>query len=111
MNHYDTIHEEDFEKYHVIASITYEDLHPSDCFDETVHDMNEILRKIDNGFYTWFCLRVQAFRNGVLLGTSYLGGNLYEDPREIIIDGTYQDCKHEAIQEAEATLSKLLATI
>ena len=111
MNHYETIYTESSEGFDIVASIGYEDIHPKDCFDDTVNDIDEICRKIDNGTYTWFVLKVEAFKNGVLLGTSYLGGNLYENPKDIITDGMYEDFKHEAITEAKETLAKLLETV
>ena len=107
-NYWDTLHEEKSDGFDIVASIGYEDIHPADCFDDTVDDINEICRKIDNGTYTWFVLRVQAFKKGVLLGESYLGGNLYENPKDILTDGMYEDFKHEAITEAKETLSKLV---
>ena len=111
MKHYETINNESVEGFDIVASIGYEDIHPADCFDDTVDDIDEICRKIDNGIYTWFVLRVEALKNGVVLGTSYLGGNLYENPNDVITDGCYEDLKYEAITEAKETLAKLVETL
>jgi len=46
MRHYETIHTEDTRGFHVIFSVTPEDFHPRDCFDETVEDISEICSKI-----------------------------------------------------------------
>jgi hypothetical protein len=93
-----------------MCSVTHEDLHPSDLFDDTVDDINEICRKIDNGTYTWFIARVEAYKHGILLGTSYIGGNLYEDVKEFISDGYYEDMMHEAMNEAKKNLEMFYNT-
>ena len=110
MRHYETIHTEDVNGFHIMCSVTHEDLHPSDLFDDTVDDINEICRKIDNGTYTWFIARVEAYKHGILLGTSYIGGNLYEDVKEFISDGYYEDMMHEAMNEAKKNLEMFYNT-
>ena len=110
MQYYETIHTEDVNGFHIMCSITHEDTHPNDLYDDSCHDINEICRKIDNGTYTWFIARVEAFKSGILLGTSYLGGNLYEDVKEFINDGMYEDMMHEALTEAKKNLEMLYTT-
>jgi hypothetical protein len=115
-NYWETLHQENCEGFDIVASISPEDIHPSECFDTSIdtdtgkpyYDIDEMCQDIDNGRLQWFVLRVQAFKNGVLLGSSYLGGNLYINPQDIISDGSYQDFRTEAIDEANETLLKLM---
>ena len=110
MQHYETIHTEDVNGFHIMCSVTHEDTHPRDLFDDSIDDINEICRKIDNGTYVWFIARVEAFKEGILLGTSYVGGNLYDDVKDFIKDGMYEDMMHEAINEAKRNLEMLYTT-
>ena len=108
--YWETIHEEEHNGFLIVTSITHEDTHPRDSFDETPEDMAEICRKIDQGILTWFVARVQAFRHGVLLGTDYLGGNLYENPQDFIKEGGYyEDMVNAATTEAANTIELLAA--
>lgn len=115
-NYWEELYTEKCEGFDIVASICPEEIHPSECFDTSIdpdtgepyYDTEQMAQDIDNGKYQWFVLRVQAFKNGVLLGSSYLGGNLYENPLDIITDGSYQDFRTEAIDEANETLSKLV---
>jgi hypothetical protein len=110
MSYYQQIHSHTSRGFHIVLSITPEEIHPRDLFDDSVEDIGEICRKIDNGTYNWFCARVEAYKHGILLGTAYLGGNLYNDAREFITDGCFDDMMDEAIGEAEANLAKLQVT-
>jgi len=108
--YWETIHEAEHKGFLIVTSITPEDTHPRDSFDETPEAMAEMCRKIDQGLLTWFVVRVQAFRHGVLLGTDYLGGNLYENPEDFIKEGGYyEDMVHTATTEAENTIELLAA--
>jgi hypothetical protein len=110
MRHYQQIHSHTSRGFHIVLSTTPEDIHPSDLFDDSCHDIGEICRKIDNGTYEWFSARVEAYKHGILLGTAYLCGNLYNDAREFITDGMFDELMDEAIGEAEANLAKLQET-
>ena len=96
--YYDTISEFERDGFTVIVDKTYEDFNPMDHFESD--DMDEILRKIDNGTYEWFMLRVRVLVEGLELGSAYLGGCLYEDPREVLTDGIAEDFIAEAMKEA-----------
>ena len=110
MQYYETIHTEDVNGFHIMCSVTHEDTHPRDLFDDTIDDIDEMCRKIDNGSIVWFVARVEAFKHGILLGTSYLGGNLYDNVKDFINDGSYEDMMQEAIQEAKKNLDMLYTT-
>ena len=103
--YYDTIAEFDRDGFTVIVDKTYEDFNPRDHFESD--DMDEILRKIDNGTYEWFMLRVRVLVEGLELGSAYLGGCLYEDAREVLSDGTAEDFIYEAMKEAKAQVYRM----
>jgi hypothetical protein len=99
--YYDTLAEFERDGFTIIVDKTYEDMHASHCFDDSVHDIDEICRKIDNGTYDWFMLRVRVMVEGLELGSSYLGGCLYEDAKDVLTDGTAEDFICEALKEAK----------
>ena len=99
--YYDEIASFERDGFEIIVDKTYEDMHASHCFDDSVHDIDEICRKIDNGTYDWFMLRVRVMVEGLELGSSYLGGCLYEDAKEVLTDGTAEDFICEALKEAK----------
>ena len=110
--YYDTIAEFTRDGFDIVVDKTYEDMHPRDHFEDD--NMDEIIRKIDNGTYEWFMLRVRVLVEGLELGSSYLGGCLYEDPREVLTDGVAEDFIDEAMKEAKTkvyALSKKFAEL
>ncbi len=107
MRYYDTLAEFERDGYDIIVDKTYEDLNPRDSFDDTVCDIDEIIKDIDRGHLDWFMLRVRVLVEGLELGSAYLGGCLYEDPREILTDGTAEDFIAEAMVEAKSKVYRL----
>jgi hypothetical protein len=107
MRYYDTLAEFERDGYDIIVDKTYEDLNPRDSFDDTVTDIDEIIKDIDRGHLEWFMLRVRVMVEGLELGSSYLGGCLYEDPREVLTDGTAEDFIAEAMVEAKSKVYRL----
>jgi hypothetical protein len=105
MQHYDLIERTERDGFTVIVDKTYEDINPRDQFE--ADDIDEILRKIDNGTYEWFVLRVRVLVEGLELGSHYLGGCLYEDPSEVLTDGTAEDCIGEALKEAKSQVYRM----
>jgi hypothetical protein len=101
MQHYDELVTYEREGFSIIVDKTYEDMHPRDSFDDSCHDIDEICKDIDRGHLEWFMLRVRVLVEGLELGSSYLGGCLYEDPKEILTDGTAEDIIDEAMKEAK----------
>jgi hypothetical protein len=107
MRYYDTLAEFERDGYDIIVDKTYEELNPRDCFDDTVTDINEIIKDIDRGHLDWFMLRVRVLVEGLELGSAYLGGCLYEDPKEVLTDGTAEDFIAEAMVEAKSKVYRL----
>ena len=105
MRDYDIIERSERDGFTIIVDKTYEDINPRDHFE--ADDIDEILRKIDNGTYEWFMLRVRVLVEGLELGSAYLGGCLYEDPREVLSDGTAEDFIAEAMTEAKSQVYRL----
>jgi len=103
--YYDTLATYERDGYDIIVEKTYEDMHPSDLFD--TGDIDEIIKDIDRGHLEWFMLRVRVLVEGLELGSAYLGGCLYEDPREILTDGTAEDFIAEAMVEAKSQVYRL----
>jgi hypothetical protein len=52
-------------------------------------------------------LRVRALFEGHELGSSYLGGMLYENARECLNDGSAEDMIEEALKEAKLRAADL----
>jgi len=107
MRYYDTLLEEQRGPFTVIVDKTWEDLHPNDCFDDTVTDIKEICAKIDQGSLDWFMLRVRVLFDGHELAADYVGGFLYEDAREVLRDGTAEDMISGTIEQAKEAAATL----
>lgn len=105
MRDYDTLATYEREGYTIVVDKTWEDLDPRGQFEES--DVAEILQKINDCTYDWFMLRVRVLAEGVELGSAYLGGCLYEDPKECLTDGTAEDMIYEAILEAKEQVYKV----
>jgi hypothetical protein len=111
MRYYDTLATYEREGFEIIVDKSYEDLNPRDCFDDTVTDIDEIIKDIDRGQLDWFMLRVRALVDGHELGSAYLGGMLYEDPTECLTDGSAEDMICEAIAEARKEAQRLVGSL
>jgi len=106
--YYDELATYERDGFTVIVDKTYEDLHPRDCFE--ADDIDEICRKIDNGTYDWFMLRVRVMVEGLELSSEYLGGCLYKDAREVLTDGTAEDIIDQALSRAKQEVYRLYKT-
>ena len=111
MRYYDELARYEREGFEIIVDKSYEDLNPRDCFDDTVTDIDEIIKDIDRGHLDWFMLRVRALVDGHELGSAYLGGMLYEDPSECLTDGSAEDMICEAIAEAKREALRLVGSL
>lgn len=104
--YYDTIAEFERDGFTIIVDKTYEDIHPNDLFDDSEHDIKQLCEDIECGNLDWFILRVRVLVEGLELGSHYLGGCLYEDARQVLSDGTAEDCIDEALREAKREVYK-----
>lgn len=97
----------DREGFLVIVDKTWEDIPLRDMFDDTCYDIADMERKVDSYDLDWFMLRVRVMLDGHELGSHYLGGCLYKDAREVLTDGTVEDCLIEAMHEAKQEVKRL----
>ena len=107
MRYYDTLAEYEREGYTIIVDKSYEDLNPRDSFDESCCDIEEIIKDIDRGHLEWFMLRVRVLVEGLELSSEYLGGMLYEEPKECLTDGSAEDLIAEALADAKKQVYRL----
>jgi hypothetical protein len=107
MRYYDTLAQFEREGFTVIVDKTYEELNPRDCFDDECFDIEEMYEDINSGRLDWFMLRVRVMVEGMELGSHYLGGCLYKDAKEVLTDGTAEDCIGEALREAKQSVYPL----
>jgi hypothetical protein len=105
MRHYDELAVYQRSGFEVIVDKSWEDLNPRDCFD--FEEDEELFRKIEDGTYEWFMLRVRVLVDSHEMGSHYLGGCCYEDAREVLTDGTAEDCIEEALREAKEEVQRL----
>lgn len=107
MRHYDLLDERTVDGFRVIVDKTWEDIALRDCFDDSCYDIKDMERKVNSYELDWFMLRVRVLFDGHELGSHYLGGCLYEDAREVLKDGTAEDCIQEALYEAKQEVKRL----
>ena len=105
--YYDTLAEFERDGFTVIVDKSYEDLDPKDCFDDSCFNIKEMYSDIESGKLEWFMLRVRVMVEGFEMGSHYLGGCLYKDAREVLTDGTAEDCIGEALREAKRDVYRL----
>ena len=105
--YYDELATYEREGFEIIVEKTYEDTHPSDLFDDCVSDIKQLCQDIDSGDLDWFILRVRVLVEGLELGSSSVGGCLYEDAREVLTDGTAEDIIDQAMVEAKGQVYHL----
>lgn len=91
--------------FDIIVDRTWEDINPRDHFEED--DCDEICRKIDNGTYEWFMLRVRVLLAGHEFAAEYLGGCLYENPEDVMTDGVADDMIFQALCEAREEIKRM----
>jgi hypothetical protein len=86
---------------------TYEDIDPWDQLSECFDNKKDLYADIESGKYDWFMLRVRALVDGHEMGTSYLGGCLYENPKDVLTDGTAEDLISESLIEAKRDVYRM----
>ena len=99
-NHYTVLGSYTIDGFDVIVDKTWDDTRIADCFDDSCYDIADMERRVDRGELDWFLLRARVMLMGHELGSSYLGGCLYEDARECLEDGIAEDVVAEAMKQA-----------
>ena len=107
MRYYDKLAELEREGFDVIVDKTWEEISLRDCFDDTCYNIKDMEDRVNSGSLDWFMLRVRVLAEGLELGTHYLGGCLYEDARQVLTDGTAEDCIAEALTEAKSKVYRV----
>jgi hypothetical protein len=107
MQYYEELATYERDGFDIIVDKTYEDMHPRDSFDDSCHNIDEICRKIDDGTYEWFMLRVRVLVEGLELSREHVGACLYYDAREVLTDGTAEDIIDSAMTDAKKQVYRL----
>jgi len=107
MRYWDELARLEREGFDIIVDKTWEDMDPRDSFDDTCYDIKELCDDINSVKLDWFMLRVRALVVGHELGSTYLGGCLYGDPKNVLTDGTAEDIIEEALIEARSEVRRL----
>jgi hypothetical protein len=107
MRHYDEIATFERDGFLVFVDKTYEDIDPWSQLSECFPSKHKLYKDIDSGKYEWFMLRTRVMLDGHELGSHYLGGCLYENPADVMTDGTVEDCLIEAMHEAKQEVKRL----
>lgn len=88
-----------------------DDMDPADSFDVTASELREIYYKIETGQLEWFWVECIASLKEVDLGSSSLGGCLYDSFDDFVLDNDYAECLiDEAIKEARDQIQVLCET-
>jgi len=119
MRYYDHLATMQRDGFEIIVDKTWEDIPLGDLFDTSIdpdtgkpyYDIEQMARDIDRGDLDYFMLRVRALIDGHELGSSYVGGFLYEDASEVLRDGTAEDMIWEAIAEAKKEALRLVGSL
>ena len=102
---YDEIDSFEHDCFTIIVDKTYEDLDPRGQFEDS--DLEEIIEKINNYTYEWFVLRVRVMVDEYEITSEHLGGCLYENPREVLTDGTVDDLVAQAMITAKREVYRM----
>ena len=111
--YYDELARYERNGFDIIVEKTYEDVHPSDLFDDSEHDikqLKQLCEDIECGNFDWFILRVRVLVEGLELGSSSVGGLLYKDAREVLTDGLAENEISVALAEAKSQVYRLYKT-
>ena len=104
---YDEIDSFERDGFTVIVDKTWEDLSPRDCFDDSVTDIKQLCEDIESGKLDWFMLRVRLMVDEYEITSEWLGGCLYENPREVLTDGTVEDLIAQAMITARREVYRM----
>ena len=102
MRHYEHLATFEREGFEIVVDKTWEDIDPWDQLSECFPSKKQLYADIESGKYDWFMLRTRALFQGHEMGSTYLGGCLYERPEDVLTDGTVEDQLIEVLKEARA---------
>jgi hypothetical protein len=100
-----------------------EDLDPRDIFDPEIEAEFDTFGKIERGELEWFCVQCVASKDGIALGSDFLGGCCYASFEDFLepqfkiterdgskhLRGYAEDMASEAVSQAKAQLARLCA--
>ena len=110
-DYYETVHSETVAGFDIVFSVGPEYMEPDWDF-ENEQDRRDTLDRIERGDLAYFVARVQAFKNGILLATDYLGGCCYDSVKQFIDHSDYYgDMVERVVGEARKTIAKLCETL
>jgi len=107
MRYYDELASYERNGFDIIVDKSYEDIHPSDLFDDSEHDVKQLCQDIESGNLDWFMLRVRVMVENIELSSEFLGGCLYKDAKEVLTDGTAEDLIDMALTAAKKDVYRL----
>jgi hypothetical protein len=107
MRYYDELAVYERNGFDIIVDKSYEDIHPSDLFDDSEFDIKQLCQDIESGNLDWFMLRVRVMVENIELSSEFLGGCLYKDAKEVLTDGTAEDLIDMALTEAKKDVYRL----
>ena len=106
------------DQFDIIVDWTYEDSPIGSCFDDTVSDIEDMIRRCNAGIDTHYIARIRVFYDGHEMGSATLG-SCYAygcDPEDDINDGMggyladmVEEAVDQAREEAVAMLQRLKA--
>lgn len=95
-------------EFEIVLKFEEEDIPLEDTFDDSIDDIKELYRKIDNGEYVYFCAHMKAYYNDIKLADDYLGVCLYESYDSFIdTEGYYQDMVNNVLRDGYEELKRL----
>jgi len=100
-------------QFDIVLDWTYEHASISDCFDDTVSDVEDMVRRHNAGIDTHYIARVRAMYDGVEMGCSTLGSCYAYDcsPEDDMlsgISGYLDDMIDEAVDQAQDEAVRML---
>jgi hypothetical protein len=108
---YETIHTTTSAGFEIRVSVVPEHVEPDWDFEDEA-DRQDTLERIYRGDLVYFIARVDAVREGIVLGTDYLGGCCYDSYDQFIESSDYFGQMVEtAVEEARSTIAKLCKSL
>ena len=108
MRYWNEIDSREIDGFTVVLETSWEDIDPRDLFDDSIDDVNDIVEKINTGFYEWFILRARVVFDEITIGESSIGGLLEENYSDILKDtGTIDDLIDESMYQAKQFIDNI----